>query len=266
MLFTELMESLDPESNSFVVRPPTDSAGLGIARIANPTDLSTYAAALAEAVPRLPPGSLSQQQGVLTLPLEPPAVLVAEPWVEVEACEVGVGADGGLEVTWAGSSSRWLEVSIGLMGELVSGCCWWGTGGVPAGGQWTACDASSIHSTASCKLHPARTGRASGECSGVGCRRWTACASLHSRHHQRTREGTQCSALIVSVMCAPLGVMFQEDTQCSALLLCVLPCVCCLSCCRAAWRRCRCPSSPTLLTAADIQSRRHRPTSCRQAA
>jgi hypothetical protein len=126
VLFTELMESLDPESNSFVLRPPTDSAGLGIARITNPTDLSIYAAALAEAVPRLPPGSLSQQQGPLTLPLEPPAVLVAEPWVDVEACGVGVGADGALEVTWAGSSSRWLEVSIGMLGELVSWFFWGG--------------------------------------------------------------------------------------------------------------------------------------------
>lgn len=119
-LFADLMVEWEA-SDSFVLRPPSDTAGLGVARIHTPQDLAVYAAAIADAMPHLPPGSLSQQQFALTLPLEPPALLVAEPWVGTDPVGVAVGADGGLEVTWEGSSSRWLEVSIGLMGELVSG-------------------------------------------------------------------------------------------------------------------------------------------------
>jgi hypothetical protein len=107
-------------SDSFVLRPPADSAGLGVARIHSPADLAAYAAAITEVKPRLPPGSMTDQPAAVTLPLEPPAILVAEPWVETDPVAVTVGADGSLETQWAGSSSRWLEVSIGLLGELVS--------------------------------------------------------------------------------------------------------------------------------------------------
>jgi hypothetical protein len=121
-LFHELME--DWASDSFVLRPPADSAGLGVARIHTAEDLAAYAAAIAEVKPRLPPGNMTDQPSAVTLPLEPPALLVAEPWVETDPVAVAAGADGSLETTWAGSSSssRWLEVSIGLMGELVSLC------------------------------------------------------------------------------------------------------------------------------------------------
>jgi hypothetical protein len=120
LLFDELMFEWEA-SDSLVLRPPSDTAGLGVARIHTPADLAVYAAAIATVLPRLPPGSLTQQQAALTLPLEAPALLVAEPWVETDPVAVVAGAGGRLEVTWAGSSSRWLEVSIGLLGELVSG-------------------------------------------------------------------------------------------------------------------------------------------------
>lgn len=113
--------------DSLVLRPPADSAGLGLARIHTPADLAAYAAAILDAVPRLPPGTLSQQEAPVTLPLDPPALLVVEPWVgtaPVRVAAAGTEPGCGLEVTWeedSSSSSRWLEVSIGLVGELVSG-------------------------------------------------------------------------------------------------------------------------------------------------
>lgn len=96
-----------------------------MARIHSAEDLAAYAAAIAEVKPRLPPGSMTGQPAAVTLPLEPPAILVAEPWVATDPVAVTVGADGSLEAKWDGSSSKWLEVSIGLMGELVSVAGWW---------------------------------------------------------------------------------------------------------------------------------------------
>ena len=50
--------------------------------------------------------------------------MLIEPWMETDPVEVvgggGGGEGGGLEVKWEGSS-RWVEVTIGLLGDLVSG-------------------------------------------------------------------------------------------------------------------------------------------------
>lgn len=107
-------------SEGMVLRPPADSAGQGVARISCPEDLEAYTSALDSMQPRLPVGTLTQQQHPLTMPAEPPALLLVEPWVNTDPVTVAVGPEGDVEVTWEGSSSRWLEVSIGLLGELVS--------------------------------------------------------------------------------------------------------------------------------------------------
>jgi hypothetical protein len=116
-------------SSSFVLRPPADSAGAGVARIHTPGDLLLYAGALAAAQPRLPPGTLTGQEEAVTMPATPPSVLVAEPWVDTDpvalpadaaAAPSSSGSAPALQWSWEGSSSRWLEVTIGLVGELVS--------------------------------------------------------------------------------------------------------------------------------------------------
>lgn len=74
-------------------------------------------------LPRIPAGTLTNQHKQVTLPLYLPELLVVEPWVESDPVKVTAAPGGKVEVQWEGSS-RWVEVNIGLIGELVSlrGC------------------------------------------------------------------------------------------------------------------------------------------------
>jgi hypothetical protein len=79
-------------------------------------------------LPRIPAGTLTNQHKQVTLPLYLPELLVVEPWVESDPVKVTAARGGKVEVQWEGSS-RWVEVNIGLIGELVS------LGGCPGGGE-----------------------------------------------------------------------------------------------------------------------------------
>lgn len=108
---------LEWECSSVAIKPPTRSGGLGVVRLSGPEDLYIFADALRSCTPRLPAGTLEQQPLPVTLPLQLPELLVVEPWIETDAVSV---AEGG-EVQWAGVQ-RWVEVTVGLIGELVSVC------------------------------------------------------------------------------------------------------------------------------------------------
>eukprot|EP00882_Tetradesmus_deserticola_P019695 GHRQ01021223.1.p1 GENE.GHRQ01021223.1~~GHRQ01021223.1.p1 ORF type:complete len:393 (+),score=190.42 GHRQ01021223.1:66-1181(+) len=105
---------LDWDCSSVAIKPPTRSGGLGVIRVSSPEDLYVVADALRSCTPRLPAGTLEQQPLPVTLPLQLPELLVVEPWIETD--EVAV-VDGQLQ--WAGKQ-RWVEVTVGLLGELVS--------------------------------------------------------------------------------------------------------------------------------------------------
>jgi hypothetical protein len=105
---------LEWDCSSVAIKPPNRSGGLGVIRISGPEDLYIFADALCSCTPRLPAGTLEQQPLPVTLPLQLPELLVVEPWVETDAVEV---VDG--QVQWAGKQ-RWVEVTVGLIGELVS--------------------------------------------------------------------------------------------------------------------------------------------------
>ncbi|WIA08499.1 hypothetical protein OEZ85_007934 [Tetradesmus obliquus] len=106
---------LEWECSSVAIKPPTRSGGLGVVRLSGPEDLYIFADALRSCTPRLPAGTLEQQPLPVTLPLQLPELLVVEPWIETDAVSV---AEGG-EVQWAGVQ-RWVEVTVGLIGELGS--------------------------------------------------------------------------------------------------------------------------------------------------
>lgn len=88
---------------------------MGIIRVSSPQDLTIVAQTFSSATPIIPAGTLTHQPLPITLPMSLPELLVVEPWIDTDPVEVA--ANG--EVQWAGSS-RWVEVSVGLIGELVS--------------------------------------------------------------------------------------------------------------------------------------------------
>jgi hypothetical protein len=106
---------MDWDCSSVALKPPTRTGGLGVVRISNAEDLYTFADALHSCTPRLPAGTLQQQPLPVTLPLQLPELLLVEPWIETDAVAV---VDG--QAQWA-SKQRWVEVTVGLLGELVRG-------------------------------------------------------------------------------------------------------------------------------------------------
>jgi hypothetical protein len=102
------------DCSSVAIKPPTRTGGLGIVRISSAEDLYIFADALNNCTPRLPAGTLQQQPLPVTLPLQLPELLLVEPWIETDAVAV---VDG--QAQWAGTQ-RWVEVTVGLLGELVS--------------------------------------------------------------------------------------------------------------------------------------------------
>ncbi|KAF8072596.1 hypothetical protein HT031_000256 [Scenedesmus sp. PABB004] len=102
------------DCTSVVLKPPTSAGGLGVVRLCAAADLAAFTQALADGAPRLPAGTLSDQPLPVTLPLTTPELLVAEPWVATDPVVLR-----GDDVEWAGAS-RWVEVCVGLLGELGS--------------------------------------------------------------------------------------------------------------------------------------------------
>lgn len=90
---------------------------MGNIRIATVQDLILTTKAIMEAAPKIPPNRLSMQPRGATLPLNPQELLTVEPWLETDA--VGFSGADAMELEWSGSS-RWVEVSVGLLGEQVS--------------------------------------------------------------------------------------------------------------------------------------------------
>ncbi|CAL8461852.1 g1383 [Coccomyxa elongata] len=108
--------------DSMVIKPARDGGPAAVARLGNYMDLGWYARALAEREAAIPARVLSQplsQQAAgspIPLPLEPPPRFVAEPFVDIASVRMVEGEDGRPGVEWTGDS-RWLQVSIGLLGQ-----------------------------------------------------------------------------------------------------------------------------------------------------
>eukprot|EP00775_Hariotina_reticulata_P002565 gene2565-2867_t len=107
------------EAGSICIKPPAHSGTSSVAHIHNGDDLMRYMHALHTGLPRIPAGTLTNQHKPVTLPLYLPELMVVEPWVETDPVKVTAEAGGKVEVQWEGSS-RWVEVNVGLIGELGS--------------------------------------------------------------------------------------------------------------------------------------------------
>lgn len=105
--------------SSVVLKPSVHSSGMGHIRIATVDDLVIATKAMREGAPKVALHKLSMQPEGATLPLSLPELMVVEPWMETDPVVFSSAAADDAGVQWEGKS-RWVEVSVGLLGELVS--------------------------------------------------------------------------------------------------------------------------------------------------
>jgi len=98
--------------SALCVKPNNDGCSTGVARLELPSDLQTYATALRDGWAQIPPGSFAASHAAVEMPGETPAGLLFEEFIETDPVCVD---DRAKTVTWKGGS-RWVEVTIGVMG------------------------------------------------------------------------------------------------------------------------------------------------------
>ena len=94
------------------VKPNNDGCSTGVARLEVPSDLQTYATALRDGWEQIPPGSFAAAHAAVEMPGDVPSSLLFEEFIETDPVCVD---DRAKTVTWKGES-RWVEVTIGVMG------------------------------------------------------------------------------------------------------------------------------------------------------
>lgn len=95
---------------SLIVKPSDDGCSSGVARLHSAADLQTYVQLSLAEVPRLAPGTLSHQAGVLEMPTRCPRYILAEAFIETDLVEIA-----GSRLEWQ-TRSGWVEVTVGVLG------------------------------------------------------------------------------------------------------------------------------------------------------
>ncbi|GAV80851.1 Dala_Dala_lig_N domain-containing protein/Dala_Dala_lig_C domain-containing protein [Cephalotus follicularis] len=118
-IWLELTSKLQCET--LCIKPARDGCSTGVARLSCADDLSTYAKALEECLLRIPPNSFSTAHGTIEMPNPPPEQLIFEPFIETDEIVVSSKSTNGNEhrLLWNGHS-RWVEVTVGVVGKLGS--------------------------------------------------------------------------------------------------------------------------------------------------
>ncbi|KAK4396058.1 D-alanine--D-alanine ligase A [Sesamum angolense] len=98
------------------VKPARDGCSTGVARLRCNGDLTVYVKALENCLPRIPPNSLSKAHGMIEMPYPPPDLLIFEPFIETDEIIVSGNAH---DLLWKGNS-RWVEITVGVIGERGS--------------------------------------------------------------------------------------------------------------------------------------------------
>ncbi|KAJ7516886.1 hypothetical protein O6H91_21G003100 [Diphasiastrum complanatum] len=109
------------QATSICVKPAADGCSTGVARLCCASDYCKYLDALHAQIPRLLPGTLSRTHAIVEMPLVPPKKLIFEPFIETD--DVIISSQDSShdenvcpgELLWEGKS-RWLEITIGVMG------------------------------------------------------------------------------------------------------------------------------------------------------
>ncbi|CAN4118280.1 unnamed protein product [Withania somnifera] len=120
-LWNDLKSKL--HSDTLCVKPARDGCSTGVARLCCEGDLAFYINALQDCLPRIPPNSLSKAHGMIEMPNPPPELLIFEPFIETD--EIVVASTSKNEnvhnLLWKGDS-RWVEVTVGVVGKHGSMC------------------------------------------------------------------------------------------------------------------------------------------------
>ncbi|KAF6152644.1 hypothetical protein GIB67_008081 [Kingdonia uniflora] len=118
-IWHDLTEMLQCET--LCVKPARDGCSTGVARLCCSEDLAVYANALEKCLLRLPSNSLSKAHGVIEMPNPPPNLLIFEPFIETDAITFSSKLTNPNEqhLIWEGRS-RWVEVTVGVMGKRGS--------------------------------------------------------------------------------------------------------------------------------------------------
>uniref|UniRef100_A0A1D1Y463 D-alanine--D-alanine ligase A n=1 Tax=Anthurium amnicola TaxID=1678845 RepID=A0A1D1Y463_9ARAE len=107
------------QCETLCVKPARDGCSTGVARLCSSWDLSVYAKAVRDHLPRLPANSLSKAHGVIEMPDPPPRSLIFEPFIETDEIVISPKSTNGKyqQLTWKGKS-KWVEVTVGVVGKL----------------------------------------------------------------------------------------------------------------------------------------------------
>ncbi|XP_031095493.1 uncharacterized protein LOC115999733 [Ipomoea triloba] len=106
-------------SNTLCVKPARDGCSTGVARLCCDGDLTVYIKALEDYLPRIPPNSFSKAHGMIEMPINPPELLIFEPFIETDAITVSSKSrnENAHHLLWKGDS-RWVEITVGVVGKL----------------------------------------------------------------------------------------------------------------------------------------------------
>uniref|UniRef100_A0A7C8YZN4 D-alanine--D-alanine ligase n=1 Tax=Opuntia streptacantha TaxID=393608 RepID=A0A7C8YZN4_OPUST len=113
-LWHELITKL--QCVTLCVKPARDGCSTGVARLCCMDDLAIYIKALENGLPRIPPNSFLKAHGMIEMPSPPPELVIFEPFIETDDIKV---ASNSHCLVWEGKS-RWIEVTIGVMGTQGS--------------------------------------------------------------------------------------------------------------------------------------------------
>ncbi|KAF5747659.1 hypothetical protein HS088_TW05G00386 [Tripterygium wilfordii] len=118
-IWHELTSKLQCET--LCVKPARDGCSTGVARLCCQEDLAVYVKALKECLLRIPPNSLSKAHGMIEMPNPPPELLIFEPFIETDEIVVSSKSknESAHHLMWKGHS-RWVEVTVGVVGKLGS--------------------------------------------------------------------------------------------------------------------------------------------------
>jgi D-alanine-D-alanine ligase-like ATP-grasp enzyme len=114
-----LVSQLD--SNTFCIKPNADGCSTGVAKLNCPDDLKAYSQAVISNMPFIPANTLSEPHSVIPLMENGFSPLIIEPFIEtadIQICrnETAEEAESCEELRLNGDS-RWIEVTVGLIGK-----------------------------------------------------------------------------------------------------------------------------------------------------
>ncbi|UPQ97753.1 D-alanine--D-alanine ligase [Chloropicon primus] len=118
-----LVDQLD--SNSLCIKPCSDGCSTGVAKLNNANDLQLYSAAVTANQVFIPENVLSEPHSQIPLPENAFCPFIVEPFVETadvqicrkEAHQLEEGGESSSEELKLSGESRWIEVTVGLVGK-----------------------------------------------------------------------------------------------------------------------------------------------------